>query len=124
MRQAAVQFPDDPVIGALLAEALMDLHPWDFWTKEGKAQSWTPEIVATLERVLDLNPNLPLGHHLYIHVMEASPHSEKALSTAARVPALVPGAGHLVHMPAHIYIRVGRCRDAVTANQNAVNADQ
>ena len=124
MRQAAVQFPDDPVIGALLAEALMDLHPWDFWTKNGEAQSWTPEIVATLERVLDLNPNLPLGHHLYIHAMEASPHPEKALSSAARLPALVPGSGHLVHMPAHIYIRVGRYRDAVAANQNAVNVDQ
>ena len=124
MCQAVVQFPDDPVIGALLAEALMDLHPWDFWTKNGEAQPWTPEIVSTLERVLDLNPNLPLAHHLYIHMMEASPHPEKALASASRLPALVPGSGHLVHMPAHIYIRVGRYRDAVAANQNAVNVDQ
>ena len=124
MRQVAVQFPDDPVIGALLAEALMDLHPWDFWTKEGKAQPWTPEIVSTLERTLDLNPNLPLAHHLYIHAIEASPHPEKALSSASRLPALVPGSGHLVHMPAHIYIRVGRYLDAVRANQRAVRVDE
>jgi len=82
-----------------------------------------PEIISTLERVLALNPNLPLGHHLYIHVMEASPYPEKALSSASRLPALVPGSGHLVHMPAHIYIRIGLYRNAVAANQNAVNVD-
>ena len=124
MRAVAKQFPDDPVIGALLAEALMDLHPWDFWTREGKPQLWTPEIVSTLERVLDLNPNLPLGHHLYIHALEASPHPEKALSSAARLPALVSGSGHLVHMPAHIYIRIGWYRDALVANQRAVRVDE
>ncbi len=124
MRAVAKQFPDDPVIGALLAEALMDLHPWDFWTREGKPQPWTPEIVSTLERVLDLNPNLPLGHHLYIHALEASPHPEKALSSAARLPALVSGSGHLVHMPAHIYIRIGWYRDALVANQRAVRVDE
>ena len=124
MRVVAKQFPDDPVIGALLAEALMDLHPWDFWTREGKPQPWTPEIVSTLERVLDLNPNLPLGHHLYIHALEASPHPEKALSSAARLPALVSGSGHLVHMPAHIYIRIGWYRDALVANQRAVRVDE
>ena len=124
MRQVVVQFPDDPVIGSLLAEALMDLHPWDFWTREGVAQPWTAEIISTLERVLNLNPNLPLGHHLYIHAMESSPHPEKALSSASRLPALVPGSGHLVHMPAHIYIRMGLYREAVAANQNAVNVDQ
>jgi tetratricopeptide (TPR) repeat protein len=77
-----------------------------------------------LERVLDLNPNLPLGHHLYIHALEASPHPEKALSSAARLPALVSGSGHLVHMPAHIYIRIGWYRDALVANQRAVRVDQ
>lgn len=124
MRAVGNQFPDDPVIAALLAEALMDLHPWDFWTREGKPQPWTPEIVSTLERVLDLNPNLPLGHHLYIHALEASPHPEKALSSAARLPALVSGSGHLVHMPAHIYIRIGWYRDALVANQRAVRVDE
>ncbi len=124
MRQVFAQFPDDSVVGALLAEALMDVHPWDFWKKDGKPQPWTPEIVSTLERVLDLNPNLPLGHHLYIHALEASPHPEKALSSAARLPALVSGSGHLVHMPAHIYIRIGWYRDALVANQRAVKVDE
>ena len=124
MRQVAQQFPDDPVIGSLFAEALMDIHPWDFWTREGTPQPWTPEILSTLEHVLALNPNFPLGHHLYIHMLEASPYPEKALSSASRLPALVPGSGHLVHMPAHIYIRLGLYRNAVAANQNAVNVDQ
>ena len=124
MRQVVQLFPDDPVIGSLFAEALMDMHPWDFWTREGTPQPWTPEILATLEHVLALNPNFPLGHHLYIHMLEASPYPEKALSSASRLPALVPGSGHLVHMPAHIYIRLGLYRNAVAANQNAVNVDQ
>lgn len=124
MRGVAREFPDDPVIGALLAEALMDLHPWNFWRKTGEAQPWTPEIVSTLEEVLDVDPLNPLANHLYIHVMEASPHPEKAIPSAERLPALVPGSGHLVHMPAHIYIRVGRYRDAIDANQEAVKADE
>ena len=124
MRGVAKQFPDDPVIGALLAEAMMDLHPWDFWSKGGEAKPWTPEIVATLEGVLEKTPDHPLANHLYIHVMEASPHPEKAIPSAERLPTLVPGSGHLVHMPAHIYIRVGRYRDAVLANQRAVKVDE
>lgn len=124
MRAVGRQFPDDPTIGALLAEALMDLHPWDFWSKGGEPKPWTPEIVAKLEAVLDQSASHPLANHLYIHVMEASPHPEKALPSAERLPALVPGSGHLVHMPAHIYIRVGRYRDAVLANQHAVKVDE
>ncbi|MDR4459576.1 MAG: hypothetical protein MRJ67_03505 [Nitrospirales bacterium] len=124
MRAVAQQFPDDPTIGALLAEALMDLHPWDFWSRGGEAQSWTPEIVSRLETVLDQSASHPLANHLYIHIMEASPNPEKALPSAERLPALVPGSGHLVHMPAHIYIRVGRYRDAVLANQHAVKVDK
>lgn len=124
MRGVAKQFPDDPVIGALLAEALMDLHPWNFWSKEGEAKPWTPEIVATLEAVLDKAPDHPLANHLYIHVMEASPYPGKAIPSAERLPSLVPGSGHLVHMPAHIYIRVGRYRDAILANQRAVKVDE
>ena len=124
MRGVAKQFPDDPVIGALLAEALMDLHPWDFWSKGGEAKPWTPEIVATLEAVLGKTPDYPLANHLYIHVMEASPHPEKAIPSAERLPSLVPASGHLVHMPAHIFIRVGRYRDAIMANQRAVKVDE
>ena len=124
MRQVYTQFPDDGVIGSLLAEALMDLHPWDFWSKGGGARPWTPEIVAILEGVLERAPDNPLANHLYIHAIEASPHPEKALPSAERLATLVPGSGHLVHMPAHIYIRVGRYRDAAVANQRAVKIDQ
>ena len=124
MRTVYRQFPDDGVIGSLFAEALMDLHPWDFWERGGKAKPWTQEIVTTLEGVLEIDPNNPLANHLYIHVIEASPHPEKALPSAERLANLVPGSGHLVHMPAHIYIRVGRYRDAALANQKAVSVDQ
>ncbi len=124
MRQVAAQFPADPVIGGLLAEALMDLHPWDFWTKEGNAQPWTSEIVSVLEAVLKQTPDAPLANHLYIHTMEASPHPEKAIPSAERLATLVPGSGHLVHMPAHIYIRVGRYRDTASATHQASQVDQ
>jgi tetratricopeptide (TPR) repeat protein len=124
MREVYQQFPDDVVIGSLLAEALMDLHPWDYWKKNGEAQPWTSEIVSLLEDVLEQKPNPPLANHLYVHVMEGSSHPEKALPSAERLATLVPGSGHLVHMPAHIYLRVGRYRDAALANQQAVKVDQ
>lgn len=123
MRVVYQQFPADAVIGSLLAEALMDLHPWDYWKKNGEAQPWTPEIVSTLEEILEKAPNNPLANHLYIHAIEGSPHPEKALPSAERLATLVPGSGHLVHMPAHIYLRVGRYRDAALANQEAVKVD-
>ncbi|WP_447968538.1 tetratricopeptide repeat protein [Nitrospira sp. M1] len=124
MRTVAKQFPDDAVIGALLAEALMDVHPWDLWTTQGEAKPWTLEIIRTLEVALQHAPNNPLANHLYIHTMEASPYPEKALPSAKRLATLVPGSGHLVHMPGHIYIRIGRYRDVVHANQHAVAVDQ
>ena len=124
MRGGYKKYPDDPVIGALLAEALMDLHPWDFWTKQGEAQPWTQEIVQILEDTLGKDVASPLANHLYIHVIEASPHPEKALCSAERLAELVPGSGHLAHMPGHIYIRIGRYRDAALANQRAVKADR
>ncbi len=117
-------FPTDAVVASLYAEALMDLHPWDFWSKRGEPRPWTAEIVATLERALQLDADNPLANHLYIHALEASPYAEKAIPSAERLPSLVPGSGHLVHMPAHIYIRVGRYRDAILANQRAVEVDR
>ncbi|GJL54890.1 MAG: hypothetical protein NPIRA02_20220 [Nitrospirales bacterium] len=124
MRTVAKRFPEDAVIRALLAEALMDLHPWDFWTPQGESRPWTSEIIETLKIALRQAPNNPLANHLYIHVMEASPYPEHALPSAERLATLVPGSGHLVHMPGHIYIRVGRYRDVVQANQQAVVVDQ
>ncbi|MGH8498212.1 MAG: hypothetical protein ACRERV_05305 [Methylococcales bacterium] len=123
MRDVAGHFPDDALIASLFAEALMDIHPWDFWSKQGEAKPWTMEILSTLERAMHLDADNPLANHLYIHAMEASPYAEKAISSARRLPLLVPGSGHLVHMPAHIYIRIGRYRDAIIANQQAVKVD-
>jgi tetratricopeptide (TPR) repeat protein len=124
MSEVAARFPDDADVLALFAEALMDLHPWNFWTGQSKAQPWTPEIVATLERALTIDADNPLANHLYIHALEASPEAAKALPSARRLPSLVPGSGHLVHMPAHIYIRIGHYRDAILANQQAVKVDK
>lgn len=123
MRDVARNYTDDALILALTAEALMDLDPWDFWTKPGKAQPWAEEIVTTLEQALELAADHPLANHLYIHAMEASPFAEKALPSAKRLESLVPGSGHLVHMPAHIYIRIGHYRDAILSNQQAVKVD-
>lgn len=123
MREVAERFPDDAVIASLFAEALMDLHPWNFWSKQGEARPWTAEIITALERALQLDVNNPLANHLYIHALEASPYAKKALPSARRLPSLVPGSGHLVHMPAHIYIRIGHYRDAILANQQATQVD-
>ncbi len=123
MRQVWAQYPEDATIGSLFAESLMDLHPWDFWTRSGEANPWTPEIVNTLETILNHSPDHPLANHLYIHAIEASPYPGKAIPSAERLATLVPGSGHLVHMPGHIYLRVGRYQDAARANQHAVAVD-
>lgn len=124
MRRVLVQYPQDFTIASLWSEAAMDLHPWNFWTKSGGAYPWTIEIILTLQRVLEFDPNHPLANHLYIHAVEASPHPERGIPSADRLGSLVPGAGHLVHMPGHIYIRVGRYRDALHANQHATKVDE
>jgi tetratricopeptide (TPR) repeat protein len=118
------QFPDDPDGGTLFAEALMDLHPWDLWTAEGAPKPGTDEIVATLETVLAHFPDHPGACHFYIHAVEASRSPERALPCAERLPELMPGAGHLVHMPAHIYIRLGKYHEAAERNAHAAQVDQ
>ena len=123
MAQLAEKYPDDLDAQALYAEAMMDLHPWDFWTKEGQAQPWTPEILETLESVIARNPDHVMANHLYIHATEASLNPEKALMSAERLGKAVPGAGHLVHMPAHTYIRVGMYHEGTQANELAVQSD-
>lgn len=124
MRELWKTYPKDPDIGALFAEAMMDLRPWDLWLPDGAPQPGTDEILGALENVLALDPNHPLANHLYIHAVEASPHPEKGIASADRLRTLVPGAGHLVHMPAHIYSRIGRWEDAAKANEVAVEADR
>lgn len=115
--------PNDSDVAALTAEALMDLQPWDLWTKDGQPKGRAEEIVATIEDALRLDPDHPLAIHLYIHAVEASPHPERAVEPANRLRTLVPAAGHLVHMPAHIDVRVGRWDLASAANVSAVAAD-
>ncbi len=124
MRQVAREFPDDPEVATFFADAMMNLRPWNLWTPEGQPQPGTEEIVRTLERVLARNPDHPGAIHLYIHAVEASPDPRRAEAPADRLLKLMPGAGHLVHMPSHIYWRVGRYADAVASNAAAVQADR
>lgn len=123
MKDAWKRFPDDADVGALYAESLMNLRPWDLWTADGKPQPETPEIVATLEAVLKTHPKHPLALHLSIHALEASPEPGKATDAAERLRNLQPGLGHMVHMPSHIDVRCGRWKQAVEANEKAMKAD-
>ncbi len=117
------EFPDDLDAATFYAEAMMDLRPWAYWKKDGSPYPGTDLIIQQLERVLARNRNHPGACHYYIHAVEAvSP--EKAVPCAERLAALMPGAGHMVHMPGHIYIRVGRYADAIEANVHAVHADE
>ncbi len=123
-REVWKKYPKDPDVGALFAEAMMNLRPWDQWTPDGKPQLGTDEIIATLDAVLKLNPNHPLANHLYIHAVEASPNPERAIAAADRLRNLQPGLAHNVHMPSHIDIRTGQWLKAVDTNAKAVEADQ
>lgn len=122
MRELRAEFPKSADVATLFAESLMDQHPWDYWTSEG-SQPWTPELLANLEHALKLNARHPGANHFYIHALEASPGPEKAVSAANRLRRLVPDSGHMVHMPSHIYARVGRWSDAAECNRQAMKAD-
>ena len=124
MREVWKKYSNDPDVGAFFAEAMMNLHPWDQWTPDGKPQPGTHEIIATLDTVLKLNPNHPLANHLYIHAVEASPNPERAITAADRLRNLQPGLAHNVHMPSHIDIRTGQWLKAVDTNAKAVEADK
>jgi hypothetical protein len=124
MRELARKYPDDLDAATLYAESAMNLRPWKLWTPEGKPAEGTEEILQVLEAVLRRNPNHPGANHYYIHAIEASPHAERGLACARRLDRLVPAAGHLVHMPAHIYMRVGDYAAAVHSNEQAIAADQ
>jgi tetratricopeptide (TPR) repeat protein len=124
MRRVWKAYPKDADAGALFAEALADLRPWDLWTPDGSPQPGTEELVATLESVLALDPKHPLGNHLMIHAVEASPHPEKADGAADTLRQLEPGLGHMVHMPSHIDVRRGRWQPAIDANAKAMEADR
>ena len=123
MRKAARQFRSDPDVQVIFADAMLNLRPWNQWTRDGRPQPGTLELVTALERVLARTPAHPGACHFYIHAIEASDTPERALPCAERLPKLMPGAGHVVHMPAHVFLRVGRYEDAARANIAAVNAD-
>lgn len=124
MRDVAKQLPADDDVQVLAAEALMDIRPWQLWSKDGTPAPDTEAIVAKLETVLARSPNHPGANHYYIHAIEASPNPERGLPAARRLPSLLPGAGHTIHMPAHIYQRVGMYADASAANREAVLVDR
>lgn len=123
MGEVARQFPDDQDAQVLYADALMNLTPWNYWMPDGQPRAGTTEFLSRLEGVLARNRDHPGACHFFIHAMEAA-HPERAVACAERLASLMPGAGHVVHMPAHIYIRVGRYADAIEANQHAAHADE
>jgi tetratricopeptide (TPR) repeat protein len=124
MGELVRRYPDDLDAATLFAEAAMVLRPWRLWTADGKLEDGTSDIVATLESVLRRDPNHIGAIHYYIHAVEASPHPEWALGYAQKLPGLVPAAGHLVHMPAHIYERIGDYVSAAQSNREAARADE
>ena len=124
MGKVVETYPEDMDAASLYSEALMNTMPWNYWLDDGKPKSDTVKVITKLEEVLEREPNHPLAIHLYIHAVEASNTPERAESAADRLGSLVPGAGHLVHMPAHIFWRVGRYHDASEANINAAKVDE
>jgi len=124
MRTVARQFPDDLDVQTMFAESLMNISAWKLWTLEGKASTGTDEIVATLESVLARDPQHPGANHYYVHALEASPHAATAVAAAERLRGMMPAAGHLEHMPAHIMQRVGRYEEAAEANRKGAAADR
>jgi tetratricopeptide (TPR) repeat protein len=124
MRDLARRYPDDLDAATLFAESVMNRRPWKLWSADGVPAEGTEEVVATLESVIRRNPDHPGANHYYIHAVEASPRPEWALASADRLGGLAPAAGHLVHMPAHIYFRIGDYEAAARANQRAITVDR
>ena len=124
MGELAKTYPDDPDAATIYAESMMDLRPWGLWKLDGTPSEGTLEIIAVLQSVLARDPNHVGANHYYIHAVEASPHAEWAIPSADRLNTLVPNAGHLVHMPSHIYERVGDEPAAIKSNAAAAEADR
>jgi len=123
LRSLVRRHPRDANVALLAAEALMNLHPYDWWTSGGEPQPWTPEIEALLARAMALQPRHTGAHHYWIHLQESSPHPQRAVASADFLRNAVPGSGHLLHMPAHIDMRLGRFEAAIRANQRSIEAD-
>ena len=124
MKELYAKYPNDADVGVLYAESLMNLHPWDLQDKEGNNKAWTPEIISILENIIAKYPKHPGAHHFYIHAVEASNKPERALISAGLFDkGLVPNAGHLVHMPSHVYIRTGDYHKGTLANLQSIKVD-
>jgi pimeloyl-ACP methyl ester carboxylesterase len=124
MQKVAAQYPEDPDIQTVYADAMMNTMPWDYWQKDGGAKPDTARILDSLERTIARYPDHAGALHYHIHLVEASNDPDRAERSADRLSPLMPAAGHMVHMPAHIYIRVGRYADAADANVRAIRADE
>src|SRR5688572_7549253 len=124
MKALVAKYPDDLDAATLFAESMMNLKPWQLWSLDGKPAEGTLEIISVLEGVLKRNPNHTGANHYYIHAIEAGPTPDRALAAAMRLGGLAPSAGHLVHMPSHIYLRTGDWEEAVKSNDLAIEADR
>lgn len=123
-KHVAGSYPNDPDASTIYAASIMETMPWRYWREDGVAQPGTQEVIDVLERTIARFPDHPGAHHFYIHIVEASKTPERAEKSADKLESLMPGAGHLIHMPAHIYVRVGRYKDAGESNVRAIKADQ
>lgn len=124
MHELWKKYPSDPEAGTLFAAAVMNTMPWNYWTEDLGPRPGTDDVVDALERVVSARPDHPGAHHYYIHIVEASSDANRGVDSAERLAKLMPGSGHLVHMPSHIYLRVGRYADASDANVEAILADE
>jgi tetratricopeptide (TPR) repeat protein len=124
MRKVYRRYPDDPNVAVLYAESLMDLHPWNYWADDGRAQPWEPEIEAILHKVVTEHPSHPHGHHLYIHLLENSLKPEATVKSADLIRKLAPASGHLVHMAGHAYYAAGLYHDCSVINEEAIGVDK
>lgn len=124
MRKVWKKYPTDPEAGTLFAAAVMDTMPWHYWTEDLAPRPGTDDVIAALENVVAAHPDHPGAHHYYIHIVEASSDASRGVDSAERLAQLMPGSGHLVHMPSHIYLRVGRYADASDTNVEAILADE
>ncbi len=124
MKALAKKHPKDADILSIAAESVMDTDPWNYWTNDGNPRPYTTEVVTLIEKAIALTPDHPLALHLHIHALEASTQADRAVASGERLLNVAPGAGHLVHMPSHIFFRVGRYNEAVASNQKAIQVDE
>jgi tetratricopeptide (TPR) repeat protein len=124
MKELLQRYPDDPEAGTLYADALMTMSPWNYWMPDGQPRPGTSEVVSALEHVMAIHPDHPLANHLYVHLFENSQNPARALPAADRLAQTMPGEGHIIHMPSHIYIRVGQYAKAIANNERSLAADK